>query len=860
MKFKTMYAEMLYSYRKLMFSFLYSGGVTLVISKNLDQKTANGGGKTSLLKILYFLIYGADLKKAVKADIPNRSGNGSYYGYLDIEDSGHELRIERFAKRKDLHPHKIDKECLNFYVDGKLLMGAATENTVEEVQEVIINRLRLSPRLFLSSVLTQQTSPKGNSVPFLIANDTQKKEILAEILDLTSYVRAHEATKKEISSIEDRRKEKQNRVDSLKEQIELLKEQIKEQEILFANFDTEKNKEVEKEEQNIKVERSKVISLRKTLKKTENIEDLTDQLKTISDKIKVLEENLKDEVSLVKSLTEKQASLEQNNKSLNEVILKNKELIAEINKDFIHNINVNNYDLLSVEDFKVIKINDLNSVSSYISKIELDKKDLVEKINTETDLKNKLSDKVEELNSKEKEINQVIFSINNLDKQISELESTDRCPTCERDFDEKHRQEHIVPKIDESKKELELLHTKRDVLIKEKEEIINKFVNELKSELAIIEDLKNKNNQYSQLINYLKVVKNEHEVFISNKDKMNIDITKSKEDESSLQGKADELIKLITPLQKKVDDIAPFKVELLSLQKSKNDLETLINKTREAITDNKRTQDKIDLIINNGKVLVENLKKTKEKTNPHQDIIKNNNTKIGSIEETINKFNKSISDDDDELKYLKFWLLGFSPTGIRSFIADDLIEILNQKVASHLDDLFDGALSVLFEPESENNKGVSINKIETKYFLNGKEVSEESLSGGQIQRCILATDLALTEVAESRSGIKLNVKFLDEPFTGMDSAGQQQAFRLFNKLAKEKDGFFVISHDENFQSLCANTVHIVYKNENSEIVSKAEFDKYALGEEQDLNENIFESKKDTNFAEYLREVALKKQK
>ena len=67
------YSENVYSYPKVDLHFQYSGGVTLILGKNLDQKTSNGSGKTTILKIIYFLIYGSDLNDAKLESIPNRT-------------------------------------------------------------------------------------------------------------------------------------------------------------------------------------------------------------------------------------------------------------------------------------------------------------------------------------------------------------------------------------------------------------------------------------------------------------------------------------------------------------------------------------------------------------------------------------------------------------------------------------------------------------------------------------------------------------------------------------------------------------------------------------------------------------------
>jgi ABC-type Mn2+/Zn2+ transport system ATPase subunit len=69
----------------------------------------------------------------------------------------------------------------------------------------------------------------------------------------------------------------------------------------------------------------------------------------------------------------------------------------------------------------------------------------------------------------------------------------------------------------------------------------------------------------------------------------------------------------------------------------------------------------------------------------------------------------------------------------------------------------------------------------------------------------------------------MNIKFLDEPFNGIDSSGQIQCFRLFNRIAQTKE-LYVISHDESFQQLCPNAIYLIKKNGGSKIVDRAEFE------------------------------------
>jgi DNA repair exonuclease SbcCD ATPase subunit len=131
--------------------------------------------------------------------------------------------------------------------------------------------------------------------------------------------------------------------------------------------------------------------------------------------------------------------------------------------------------------------------------------------------------------------------------------------------------------------------------------------------------------------------------------------------------------------------------------------------------------------------------------------------------------------------------------------------------------------NVVFGSESISSKGTINNKISTSIYQSGDETTFGLLSGGEQRRAILAVNLALTELAEAYSGTTMNIKFLDEPFDGMDSQGQTECFKIFARLSQNKDGFYVISHDQSFQELCPNVVYIVKEGGESKIVTRNEF-------------------------------------
>jgi DNA repair exonuclease SbcCD ATPase subunit len=280
----------------------------------------------------------------------------------------------------------------------------------------------------------------------------------------------------------------------------------------------------------------------------------------------------------------------------------------------------------------------------------------------------------------------------------------------------------------------------------------------------------------------------------------------------------------ITQHKIKVDD---FKKKRVSFSVLDGEL-TKLNKSLSAVREKKQKSSNIEPEVNAKLLLIQEneiqIDLANKETNPYFDFIELTKTKIKEQNDLLSHNKKLIGQQEEELQYYNFWKAGFSPLGIRSFIFDEVIDLLNQKVQDNLNELFDGALSVVFESESKNGKGTVSNKIDTKYYMRGKETYFELLSGGEKRRAILAVNLALTELAESYSGTVMNIKFLDEPFDGIDGQGQTQCFKLFARLAQNKDGFFVISHDQTFQQLCPNVIYVLKENEASRIVTREEFD------------------------------------
>lgn len=835
MRITRVWGQDIYSFKKLEFDLTnYQGGTTMILGKNLDQKTANGAGKTSLLKAIFFFLYGEDLagsKKVPKANVVRRGSKTGMAGGLDFEHNGDTYSIVRSISYKSKKPiilYEIDgKEVklktndIFFSINGKPLLGEGPSDT----QKNILNKIKISPKLFLSSILTAQ---KSNS-QFLSADDTEKKKLLSELLDLTKYEKGFQKIKDDIKKLKEKLNKDTMQMDNLLQQSLTAKEDLDQ-----AIKDEKNYHEREKEELN---------DLQNRIKKTNQAlnEDREKLKKLVIPSIS--EDSLKEENELNSKINNLDAQidkedgvLETKNKienAINNIEVKSKEFTDEINEIIprIESKTKEKNELLK----QVLEVKNLSETQSKVEALD--------NIYKEFQLKEK------SFNSLKKDIENLQGELakNKLAQQenkalIEEIQDNSACPTCERKFEENstHLKKSLQKFLDE-KDNLSKVGIKLESSIKEQTVTLGEYQTFLESN----KDCQEKLDQSTKEVEEIKLNVEKNKSIKSQALRINQEIQEIKNKEIKLKEQLEKFPEEIKILKEKENKTLE-NIEKLKMAKK------LVKQYQEKLNKLKTQNADLKIAMEQKNYLEKDIKRNEEAiveyTNKEKDLLsKKEDNSFVKRKETLTKrlkdldlksevLKKDIKKKEEDLKYLNFWKVGFSPTGIRSFIADDVIQLLNQKTQDNLDDLFDGALQVYFDPETTDGKGVISNKISTKFYLNGEECRWDELSGGEQQRATLATELALNEVAEDYSGTIFNVKFLDEPFDGMDDIGQQKSLTLFNRLASSKDFFGIISHSPNFQSLCPHKVHILKKNKVSKVVSAEEFmNADAFSEEHKMN-------------------------
>jgi DNA repair exonuclease SbcCD ATPase subunit len=169
------------------------------------------------------------------------------------------------------------------------------------------------------------------------------------------------------------------------------------------------------------------------------------------------------------------------------------------------------------------------------------------------------------------------------------------------------------------------------------------------------------------------------------------------------------------------------------------------------------------------------------------------------------------------MAYTQFWVRGYSPQGLPSFVLDAVMPFLTDRTNEYLETLADGdiTMSVSTQRELKSQKGEVRDEINIEWTIEGNE--GVSKSGGQRTRMNLAMDIALMDLAATREGIQLDLMMIDEALDGLDKEGTARVLKLLQKLRKRRGSIFVISHSDDMSEMFEHGLVVVREGGESRV-------------------------------------------
>lgn len=803
MKIIGAYAENAYAFPKLELSedFFDFNGVTTILGYDTSTGRHNGVSKTKLISFLYYMFTGEEVKGGKVGDIKRFGADNGFYGEITfIDDRGRRVRIQRYIDYKPYEggpvimtgeglPQSKRASGLDLEVEGAETCKSDRMGK-DVIQPIIDGMIGMSAELFRIACITPQ---KENAASILLApkGDAKKKELFDEMTgalwcrDANAFAKGEAKVKSTaITAIKAKQEGIYAVVNALSTEAESLKVQ--------ANiFDKRADQEAETISAKIATTEEKLKALESSRPQPVDTSALQLQRTEVSKKSQDLESAFKQKESeLKKVLSDLATASERRRAAEASVAARNAELTklvqANANKSESFRPSSQIHAELEVVTAKIVhpdaKVREARvSMDSALR-------------TTRTDI-----DKMAAL----------------IEIQESDLanEKMDECPTCSRPFDDEgHKAAHAAK-----------VATKRDLLTKKLE---------AKAQAASkLEELEKKSaaiSKQADLIAQRDVLKAEL-ANARNAEGMEAQIEEKK---ASVKLAQDELARVA------VDSATEFKALEAEISASLKELSAqraeLVRMGAGLDAEFKGAVERNQLIASHDANVVaqkeallslnNQLAQIGTQSNPYFELIEQKNAEVALKKEQIEKYASEIKDLEAEIRVIEFAENGFGPNGIPSFLSDSIIDILNERVAEYMEDIFHGAVSVHWSPEKQGGKAGTVNNI-TCQIMTNSSVSNQSLwSGGEETATMIATNLGWSDITAMKSGRKAPLKVLDEPFEGLDTAGQMACLALLNKIAEKRQmPIFVISHNDEFMASSRRSIFILKEEGMARIVDREEY-------------------------------------
>jgi len=230
------------------------------------------------------------------------------------------------------------------------------------------------------------------------------------------------------------------------------------------------------------------------------------------------------------------------------------------------------------------------------------------------------------------------------------------------------------------------------------------------------------------------------------------------------------------------------------------------------------------------KQLSEKNDELRTRVSPFRDLIAGEERAVAQLEGSVQQYRNMIKVTSDEKALYDFWVDGFSPAGLRSYMLEHVTPILNAKAQQYADILSDGEMSVVFHTKSETAGGESREKFNIEVKQRHGCSNYNGNSKGEKAKADLVICMAIGDLASLRANKVIPFRFLDEPFESVDSSGTEAITALLNSQREQYDTVYVITHNDYFKELFDKRITVVKKNGESTVETHAK-------EEQDNGES-----------------------
>tara|TARA_Y100000780_G_scaffold103818_1_gene94326 strand:+ start:5564 stop:8140 length:2577 start_codon:yes stop_codon:yes gene_type:complete len=803
----------------------------------------NGYGKTALLDAITWAIWGKARAKT-QDELVNVARN-TMFVELDFFAGESRYRVTRtYTKGRGASSGKSE---LNLSIIIGNTVTSLMANTIRETEEKIVNLLNMDYETFINTSYLKQ----GDSNRFTSSRPTDRKKILADLLDLSYYERLESASKQHSRQL-------QNDVEVQQSVIEHKSSTVQEKELILERLETYKkeSQNLLSEEQSLSKELEDLNQKRQTLLvEISNKKTMVDQIDTSEKEIGMMlvqEMRWKKELGELKILLSRSEEIQSTYKEYQDLRSeygRSSTLISDF-----HKINAEKIVIEKTIAIETLKLE--SQISNKSNRIKTDLQPLVDGIpkllreinlanttlqNLEIEFSetehllnkaNAMSEKVTILQISNKTLLTQMSDSRNRFDMINHAEAT--CPLCLQSLstgNKQHIREGLQSEGKTSKVEYESNLEKIQALTDRKNEIINQ--NELQQTILVRKKTETGKIQYDLMnqlgksedssieLSSLKLNLVQMEEELNSERFCSEELTRLKILDSKLK-KLEDTEKNHSHLESKLESLSPYlelhaqlqgsRDRLLSVTQSVEDTKS-IREARQLQTETWKLE-----LVRIEKILTEewgfdqkiNLIQSKIKKVKGQSLnavtmreqARYQIEQIVKAEEDIKSMELEIFKTNENVQLYEELASAFGRNGIQALMIERAVPMLENTAKELLARLSDNKMTIKLElKEGRIDRATGLPSEELNITISDEQGtrSYETFSGGETFRIDFAIRIAMSKLLASRSGSPLPILFIDEGFGSQDTIGQGRLIEVIQSISEDFEKIIVITHIDSMK-------------------------------------------------------------
>lgn len=803
----------------------------------------NGYGKTALLDAITWAIWGKARAKT-QDELVNVARN-TMFVELDFFAGESRYRVTRtYTKGRGASSGKSE---LNLSIIIGNTVTSLMANTIKETEEKIVNLLNMDYETFINTSYLKQ----GDSNRFTSSRPTDRKKILADLLDLSYYERLESASKQHSRQL-------QNDVEVQQSVIEHKSSTVQEKELILERLETYKkeSQNLLSEEQSLSKELEDLNQKRQTLLvEISNKKTMVDQIDTSEKEIGMMlvqEMRWKKELGELKILLSRSEEIQSTYKEYQDLRSeygRSSTLISDF-----HKINAEKIVIEKTIAIETLKLE--SQISNKSNRIKTDLQPLVDGIpkllreinlantalqNLEIEFSetehllnkaNAMSEKVTILQISNKTLLTQMSDSRNRFDMINHAEAT--CPLCLQSLstgNKQHIRDGLQSEGKASKVEYESNLEKIQALTDRKNEIITQ--NELQQTILVRKKTETGKIQYDLMnqlgksedssieLSSLKLNLVQMEEELNSERFCSEELNRLKILDSKLK-KLEDTEKNHSHLESKLESLSPYlelhaqlqgsRDRLLSVTQSVEDTKS-IREARQLQTETWKLE-----LVRIEKILTEewdfdqkiNLIQSKIKKVKGQSLnavtmreqARYQIEQIVKAEEDIKSMELEIFKTNENVQLYEELASAFGRNGIQALMIERAVPMLENTAKELLARLSDNKMTIKLElKEGRIDRATGLPSEELNITISDEQGtrSYETFSGGETFRIDFAIRIAMSKLLASRSGSPLPILFIDEGFGSQDTIGQGRLIEVIQSISEDFEKIIVITHIDSMK-------------------------------------------------------------